>query len=89
MDNLELGCGKTSAASNDLYGRGWGLLEQVFTSVASRARAREPEEATNWSFPGICNAFQWYFAWQCLKSGLRKLEDGTFRDAELVHLAMI
>ena len=53
------------------------------------ARAREREETPNWSPPGICGAFHWYFTWQRVKVRWRKLEGEAFRSTELADLTKI
>ena len=51
VDNFEVWFCKISARSKYIYGQRWGLLEQIFTSVVSRARARGREETQKWSPP--------------------------------------
>ena len=39
--------------------------------------------------PGICGALQWYFAWQRVEVGLRKLEGEAFLSRESTDLTII
>ena len=65
----------------------WSLVEQIFTSVVSRARGNTRKRQTG--PPRICGAFQWYFAWQRVNLRLRKLDGEAFRRTESVNLTKI
>ena len=53
------------------------------------ARAREREEAPNWSPPEHVGACQWYFRWQRVNLRMRKLDGEAFRRMELADLTKI
>ena len=75
---------KVGLAGADFY-----LADRVdLTSVVLRARAGTRRHAELVP-PGICGAFQWYFAWQRVNLRLRKLDGEAFRRTELVDLTKI
>ena len=94
VHDLEVRFCKILARSNYRCGERWGLMEwifiwpieQILTSVVSRARARTRRHAELFP-PGICGAFQWYFAWELVKVRSHKLAGNAFRTTEMADLA--
>ena len=84
MHKLELGFFKIWVRSDYTCGQRWGLFEQIFPPVVSRARGNARQRRTG--PPEVCGALQLYFAWQRVEVSLRKLGGEAFLRRELADL---